>query len=90
MPHGTLTNYVNCHGTRISLPSRIRLVSTRSFVMLTQFTNHRLMSQIKGSVAGLEYRGFMNSGFHGFYMTSPVVHSKQVLHGNIHPVGCIT
>lgn len=58
MPHGALADYVSQHENVLSLPSRIRLVSTRDSGTVIQFT---MVSQITGSAAGLEYRRFKNS-----------------------------
>ena len=67
MPHGTLVEYVKHCGNELLLPSRIRLVSIRDSGTVIQFT---MMLQITGSAAGLECRGFTNTGFRGCYITS--------------------
>ena len=66
MPHGTLAEYVRQRDNELSLPSRIRLVSTRHFWIVIPFT---MMLQITGSAAGLEYRTFQSSGLLWVYMT---------------------
>ena len=58
MPHGTLAQYVNQCDNVLSLPDRIRLVSTRDPGTVVQFM---MRSQIAGSAAGLEYCRFSSS-----------------------------
>ena len=68
MTHGTLADYVNQGEIMLSLPSRIRLVSTRNSGNVIQFT---IISQISGSTAGLEYRRFKISSLLWVCMTHP-------------------